>query len=128
MLHFNGTYLHAYKEIPFKYKGIEDKLISTKGYCMMITDEGTSFLEDLKRKETQNESYVTLLNQLYDGRGDKMTLAQGRQRVVPNNATCISVSVQPESFINCVSALGKTVWMDTGFSERFIITAIKPFR
>ena len=95
---------------------------------MMITDEGTSFLEDLKRKETQNESYITLLNQLYDGRGDKMTLAQGRQRIVPQNATCISVSVQPESFINCVSSLGKTVWMDTGFSERFIITAIRPYR
>lgn len=94
----------------------------------MITDEGTSFLEDLKRKESNNESYVTLLNQLYDGRGDKTTLAQGRQRIIPDNSTCLSISVQPESFINCVASLGKTVWMDTGFSERFIITAIRPYR
>ena len=32
--------------------GIKDKLISTNGYCIMITDEGVSFLSDLKRYET----------------------------------------------------------------------------
>ena len=29
--------------------GIEDKLIKINGYCIMITDEGASFLGDLKR-------------------------------------------------------------------------------
>ena len=42
----------------------------------MITDEGASFLSDLKRYETKHESYISLLNQLFDGKGDKMTLAK----------------------------------------------------
>ena len=48
---------------------IEDKLIATNGYCIMITDEGASFLSDLKRYETKHESYISLLNQLFDGKG-----------------------------------------------------------
>ena len=42
----------------------------------MITDEGASFLGDLKRYDTKHESYISLLNQLFDGKGDKMTLAK----------------------------------------------------
>ena len=42
----------------------------------MITDEGANFLSDLKRYETKHESYISLLNQLFDGKGDKMTLAK----------------------------------------------------
>ena len=56
-------------------KGIEDKLIATNGHCIMITDKGASFLGDLKCYETKHESYISLLNQLFDWKGDKMTLA-----------------------------------------------------
>ena len=34
----------------------------------MITDEGASFLSDLKRYETKHESYISLLNQLFMGK------------------------------------------------------------
>ena len=40
----------------------------------MITDEGASFLGDLKHSETKHESYISLLNQLLDGKGDKLLL------------------------------------------------------
>ena len=52
----------------------------------MITDKGASFLSDLKRYETKHESYISLLNQLFDGKGDKMTLAKNVERPVPRNA------------------------------------------
>ena len=39
-------------------------------------DEGTGFFDGLKKKESKHESKLALLNQLYDGEGDKMTLPQ----------------------------------------------------
>ena len=33
--------------------GTEDKIISTKGYCCVVTDGGTGFFDDLKKKESQ---------------------------------------------------------------------------
>ena len=72
--------------------GIEDKLIKTNGYCLMITDEGASFLGDLKRYETKHESYISLLNQLFDGKGDKMTLAKNVEQPcrVPSYRAAVS--------------------------------------
>ena len=69
-----------------------------------------------------------MLNQLFDGKGDKMTLAQNKERAVPKNATCITVSVQPEAFVIGLSNLGSTMWKDTGFGEQFIVTAGRPWR
>ena len=69
-----------------------------------------------------------MLNQLYDGEGDKTTLAQNRERVVPNNSTSITVSLQPEAYINGLVNLGASLWSDSGFGERFFVTAIRPFR
>lgn len=108
--------------------GIEDKIISSEGYCCVVTDEGTGFFDDLKKKESKHESDLCMLNQLYDGEGDKMTLAQNRERVVPHNATSITVSLQPEAYVNGLLSLGTALWLDNGFGERFIIAAIKPFR
>ena len=107
-------------------KGIEDKLISTDGYCIMITDEGASFLSDLKRYETKHESYISLLNQLFDGKGDKMTLAKNVERPVPRNATSLSIGVQQKSYCDALYGLTETLWLDNGFGERFIFTAAKP--
>ena len=56
-----------------------------------MTDEGTGFFDDLKKKESKHKSDLSLLNQLYDGEGDKTTLAQNRERFVPQNSTSISV-------------------------------------
>ena len=30
--------------------GVEDKIITTRDYCCVITDEGTGFFDDLKKK------------------------------------------------------------------------------
>ena len=90
--------------------------------------QGTGFFDDLKKKESKHESDLALLNQLYDGEGHKTTLAQNHERVVPRNATSITVSVQQEAFIHGLYNLGKTLWSDNGFGERFIVTAFKPYR
>ena len=94
----------------------------------MITDEGASFLGDLKRYETKHESYISLLNQLFDGKGDKMTLAKNVERPVPRNSTSLSVGVQQKSFCEAIFSLTETLWLDNGFRERFIFSAAKPYR
>ena len=94
----------------------------------MITDEGASFLGDLKRYETKHESYISLLNQLFDGKGDKMTLAKNVERPVPRNSTSLSVGVQQKSFCEAIFSLTETLWLDNGFGERFIFSAAKPYR
>ena len=94
----------------------------------MITDEGASFLGDLKRYETKHESYISLLNQLFDGKGDKMTLAKNMERPVPWNSTSISIGVQQKSYCDAIHGLTETLWLDNGFSERFIFTEARPYR
>ena len=94
----------------------------------MVTDEGIGFFDDLKKKERQHETDLGLLNQLFDGKGDKTTLAKNNERCVPRNATCISVALQQEAFINGITNMGKSLWEDNGFGERFLICAVKPFR
>ena len=71
----------------------------------MITDEGARFLSDLKRYETKHESYISLLNQLFDGKGDKMTLAKYVERPIPRNATSLSIGVQQKSFCDAIFGL-----------------------
>ena len=94
----------------------------------MITDEGASFLSDLKRYETKHESYISLLNQLFDGKGDKMTLAKNVERPVPRNATSLSIGVQQKSFCDAIFGLSETLWLDNGFGERFIFSAARLYR
>ena len=36
----------------------------------MNTDEGTGFLDDMTKKEVKHESDISLMNQLFDGKGD----------------------------------------------------------
>ena len=31
--------------------GMEDKIISTKGLCMLVTDEGAGFFDDIQKKQ-----------------------------------------------------------------------------
>ena len=57
-----------------------------------------------------------------------MTLAQNKERIVPPNSTSISIGVQEESFYEALADLGKTLWLDNGFSECFLLTAVKPFK
>ena len=93
-----------------------------------MTDEGSTFFDDLKKKESKHESDIGLLNQLYDGEGDKTTLAQNKERVIPRNSTSLTVSLQPEPYITGLSNLGTTLWNDNGFGERFLVTAVTPYR
>ena len=43
------------------HKGLQDKLIATGGYCIMNTDEGTGFLDDMTKKEVKHESDISLI-------------------------------------------------------------------
>ena len=108
--------------------GIEDKLVSTSGYGIVVTDEASSFFQDIKGQDNQNESNIGLMNQLFDGRGDKTSLAQLRQRYVPINSTSMCLGVQPQPFFKALTSIGKTVWMDSGFAECFLFTTVRPFR
>ena len=107
---------------------MEDKIIATKGYCMLVTDEGTGFFNDIQKKQKNHESDLLMLNQLFDRKGDHMMLAQNKERIVPPNSTSISINVQEESFCEVLADLGKTLWLDNGFGERFLVTAVKPFK
>ena len=91
-------------------------------------DEGCGFFEDLKCKDVKHEGDLSMLNQLFDGKGDKMTLAQNKERAVLKNSTCMTISVQPEVFTTGLSNLGSTLWKDTWFGEWFLISAAQPYR
>ena len=95
---------------------------------MLVTDEGAGFFEDIQKKQKNHESDLSMPKQLFDGKGDRMTLAQNRERVVPPNSMCISLGVQQESFCNALFSLGKTLWLDNRFGERFIFSAVKPYK
>ena len=110
------------------HAGIEDKLVATKGYGIVVTDEASAFFQDIKGQDNKNESNIGLMNQLFDGRGDKTSLAQLRQRYVPINSTSMCLGVQPQLFFKALTSIGKTVWMDSGFAERFLFTTVRPFR
>ena len=107
---------------------MEDKIIASKGYCMLMMDEGAGFFKDIQKKQKNHESDLSMLNQLFDGKGDRMTLAQNKERIVPPNAMSISIGIQEQSFCKASAELGKTLWLDNGFGERFLVTAVKPFK
>ena len=85
------------------YTGMEDKITSTKGLCMLVTDEGAGFFHDIQKKQKNHESDLSMLNQLFDGKGDRMTLAQNKERTVLPNSTSISTGVQEESFCEALA-------------------------
>ena len=91
-------------------------------------DEGCRFFEDLKQKDVKHEGDLSMLNQLFDGKDDKMTLAQNKECAVPKSSMCTTISVQPEEFTSGLSNLGSTLWKDTGFGECFLISAAQPYR
>ena len=93
-----------------------------------MTDEASAFFQDIKGQDNKNESNIGLMNQLFDGHGDKTSLAQLRQRYVPINSTSMCLGVQPQPFFKALTSIGKTVWMDSGFAERFLFTTVRPFR
>ena len=106
----NHTTLHPnICPILFINQGLQDKLIATGGYCIMNTDEGTGFLDDMTKKEVKHESDISLMNQLFDGKGDKMSLAKGNEHHVPANSTCISISVQPQPFCKALAKMQRTL-------------------
>ena len=56
------------------------------------------FFEDLKKKDTKHESDLSMLNQFFNGQGDKMTLTKKVKHVVSKNSNCMMVSLQQEAF------------------------------
>ena len=107
---------------------MEDKIISTKGLCMLVTDKGAGFFNDIQKKQKDHESDLSMLNQLFYSKGNWMTLAQNKECIVPPNSTSISIGIQEESFCEALPDLGKTLWLENGFGERFLLTAVKPFK
>ena len=88
---------------------MEDKIIATKGLCMLVTDEGAGFFDDIQKKQKNHESDLSMLNRLFDSKGDRMTLVQNKECIVPPNSTSISIGIQEESFYEALSDLGKTL-------------------
>ena len=82
---------------------MEDKIISMKGLCMLVTDEGVGFFDDIQKKQKNHESDLSMLNQLFDGKGNRMTLAQNKECIVLPNSTSISIGVQEESFCEALA-------------------------
>ena len=41
---------------------MEDKIIATKGYCMLVMDEGAGFFDDIQKKQKNHESDLSMLN------------------------------------------------------------------
>ena len=107
---------------------MEDKIMASKGYCMLMTDEVAGFFKDIQKKQKNHKSDLSMLNQLFDGKGNRMTMAQNKERIVPPYATSISIGIQEESFCKALAELGKTLWLDNRFGERFLVTAVKPFK
>ena len=95
---------------------------------MLVTDEGAGFFDNIQKKQKNHESDLSMLNQLSAGKGDCMALAQNKEHIVPPNATSISIGMQEESFCKALSDLGKTLWSDNAFGERFLLTAVKSFK
>ena len=102
--------------------GIEDKLVATDGYGIVVTDEASAFFQDIKGQDNKNESNIGLMNQLFDGHGDKTSLAQLWQRYVPINSTSMCLGVQTQPFFKALTSV------DSGFVERFLFTTVRPFR
>ena len=86
-------------------------------------DEGCGFFKDLKWKDVKHEGDLSILKQLFNRKGNKMTLVQNKKCAVPKNSTCMTISVQPEAFTSGLSNLGSTLWKDMGFGECFLISA-----
>ena len=108
--------------------GIEDKLAATDRYGIVVMDEASSFFQEIKGQDVKHESNIRLLNQLFDGEGDKSTFARMRQKFVPPNSTLMTLGIQPQPFFHAIVATGKTVWQDSGFAEWFLFTTVKPYR
>ena len=98
------------------------------GYGIVVTDEASSFFQEIKGQDVKHESNIGLLNQLFDGQGDKSNFAGMRQHFVPSNSTSMSLGVQPQPFFRALVAIGRTVWQDSGFAECFLFTTVKPYR
>ena len=91
-------------------------------------DEASSFFQEIKGQDVKHDSNIELLNQLFDGEGDKSTFARMRQQFVPPNSTSMTLGVQPQLFFCAIIAIGKTVWQDSGFAEWFLFTTVRPYR
>ena len=52
-----------------------------------------------------------------------MTLARNVECPVPRISTSIRIGVQQKSYCDAIHGLTETLWLDNGFSERFIFTA-----
>ena len=76
----------------------------------MVTDEASSFFQEIKGQDIKHESNIGLLNQLFDGQGDKSNFMGMRQRFVPPNSTSMTLGVQPQPFFRALVAIGRTVW------------------
>ena len=107
--------------------GIEDKLVAMDGYGI-VTDKASSFFQEIEGQDVKHESNIGLLNQLFDGQGDKSNFAGMCQCFVSPNSTSMSLGVQPQPFFRALVAIGCTVWQDSGFAERFLFTTAKPYR
>ena len=117
----NGNFYYFVKEL-------RTNLLQLKVMVLLSLMKHQHSSKILKAQDNKNESNIGLMNQLFDGCGDKTSSAQLWQRYVPINSTSMCLGVQPQPIFKALTSIGKTVWMDSGFAERFLFTTVRPFR
>ena len=102
-------------------------MVSTEGYGIVITDEASGVSQEIKGQDTNKLIIIRLMNQLFDSHGDKSNFANMHERIVLENATSMTLGVQPQPFFRALQAFGKTVWLDSSFVEHFLQSHLSNF-
>ena len=48
--------------------GMEDKIIVSKGYCILVIEKGARLFNDIQKKQRNYESDLSMLNQLFNSK------------------------------------------------------------
>ena len=81
------------------------------GMVLLSLTEASSFFQEIKGQDVKHESNIGLLNQLFNGQGDKSNFPGMRQHFVPPNSTSMSLGVQPQPFFRAIGP-SYCYWLD----------------
>ena len=102
--------------------GLHRHHIDNKSYALVSSDEGHRLMSNISNKESRNESERSLLNKLWNGKGDKTSLRDA-ERGFSNTSFSMAISIQPQPLINELVNLGCE---SDGFYDRCLILVDKP--
>ena len=93
-----------------------------KSYALVSSDEGHHLMSKISNKESRDESEKSLLNKLWNSKGDKTSLRDG-ERGFSNTSSSMAIFIQPKPLINELVNLGCE---SDGFYDRCLILVDKP--